>query len=74
MVGRMSLPKMARKLRRALRHDEPGHYDMFENRGEQFSARPYLHQMMPPDARLRFWTPAVRPGGFPSRWPTPGTR
>lgn len=37
------LSRVARKLRRAIFRDEPDYYDMFENRGEQYFARLYLH-------------------------------
>ena len=37
--------KVARKLRRAVLRDEPTYYDMFENPGESYSARLYLHEI-----------------------------
>ncbi len=37
--------KILRKLRRAILRDEPTYYDMFENKGERFFARLYLHQI-----------------------------
>jgi 2-polyprenyl-3-methyl-5-hydroxy-6-metoxy-1,4-benzoquinol methylase len=36
---------VVRKLRRAILRDEPTYYDMYENKGEQFFARLYLHQI-----------------------------
>lgn len=37
--------KIVRKIRRAVLRDEPGYYDMFENPGERFFSRLYLHQI-----------------------------
>ncbi|MDO8730690.1 MAG: class I SAM-dependent methyltransferase [Candidatus Omnitrophota bacterium] len=37
--------KVLRKIRRAITHDEPGYYDMYLNKGEQFFARLYLHHI-----------------------------
>lgn len=37
--------KVLRKIRRAITRDEPGYYDMYLNKGEQFFARLYLHHI-----------------------------
>lgn len=37
--------KLLRKIRRAITRDEPGYYDMYLNKGEQFFARLYLHHI-----------------------------
>lgn len=37
--------RLVRKLRRAVLRDEPTYYDMFENQGERFFAKLYLHQI-----------------------------
>ena len=37
--------RFVRKIRRAILRDEPTYYDMFENRGERYFARLYLHQI-----------------------------
>ena len=44
MIG-PNLHKIGRKLRRAILRDEPGYYDMFENPGERYFARLYLHRI-----------------------------
>ena len=46
MKIRERLIKSARKLRRTLLWHEPGYYDMFENKGEQYFARLYLHYIV----------------------------
>lgn len=44
-VLKPALTQVVRKIRRAVLRDEPGYYDMFENRGERYFARLYLHQI-----------------------------
>lgn len=38
-----NIGRIVRKVRRAILRDEPGYYDMFENRGERYFAQLYLH-------------------------------
>ena len=39
------IERFARKLRRAILRDEPTYYDMFQNPGERYFAKLYLHQI-----------------------------
>jgi 2-polyprenyl-3-methyl-5-hydroxy-6-metoxy-1,4-benzoquinol methylase len=43
--GKDALTKITRKLRRAVTRDDPEYYDMFENKGERFFGRLYLHEI-----------------------------
>lgn len=45
MSENQGLKKIVRKVRRAILRDEPTYYDMFQNPGERYFARLYLHQI-----------------------------
>ena len=45
MSENQGLKKIVRKVRRAILRDEPTYYDMYQNPGERYFARLYLHQI-----------------------------